>query len=296
MTETLVSTGSPRPDESLKINKSAEAIRAQYKTSSSARTTNFIIYGGTGSGKTSLLRSCRTPVLLDSFDPGGGSVLEGPVPWSPYDSCIDNGKILVDTRFEGDDPAKPTKFELWDKVYQERKRDKFFDLLGTYALDLTSFSQAVMNYVINKYGRSGNTCVVKDGKPVFNGVPQQQDYLPQMVYIEAVIQSILSYDCDVVLIGHDSMVKDDVTGMVMKDLMITGKLTRRIPLLFSEMYHAEVRSSATGNSYELLTTKTGTYQAKTRMGKGGELAIREPGDIKAMLKKCNRNFEDKPAI
>lgn len=280
------------------ITKTAEELRKMYSTSASKESTNFIIYGGAGAGKTSLLRSCRTPVLLHSFDPGGGSVLETPVPWSPYTACIESGDILVDSRFEGEDPKNPSRFELWDKVYHQLKREKFFDSLGTYAIDLTTFSQCIMNFILKQEGRSGSTGLIvgKGNKQVYAGVPHQNDWLPQMMYIENTLRDILSYSCDVVLLGHDASVKDEITGQVQKDLMITGKLVRRVPLLFNEMYHAEVITSSTGPQYKLLTTKTGTYQAKTRMGAAGQLEVRETADIKSMLKKCGRNAEDKPKL
>lgn len=286
--------------KTIRISTTASDLRKMYVSSSSATSNNFIIYGGTGSGKTSLLRSCRTPVLLHSFDPGGGSVLQSKVPWSPYDSCIDNGKILVDSRFEGEDPANPSRFELWDKVYHQLKREDFFNSLGTYALDLTTFSQCIMYYILKKEGRAGTGMIMKgegkDAKMVYAGVPHQNDWMPQMMYIENSIRDLLSYSCDVILLGHDAAIKDEITGGIQKDLMVTGKLTRRIPLLFNEMYHSETVSSAAGTSYKLLTQKTGTYQAKTRIGCAGQLAIRENADIKAILKKCGRVWEDKPNI
>jgi hypothetical protein len=239
----------------------------------------------------------RTPILVHSFDPGGCAVLEGQVPWSPYDTCIDNGKILVDTRFEGEDPAEPTKFELWDKVYHQLRRDKFFDLLGTFVIDsLTTFSQCIMYYILKKEGRAGSAQITKEGKKIYSGIPHQNDWMPQMMYIENAIRDMLSFSCDLVLLAHDSAVKDEITGKVMKDINVTGKLTRRLPLLFSEMYHTETIESSAGIQYKLLTRKDGTYQAKTRMGKGGELELRENADIKVLLKKCNRNYQDKPNL
>jgi len=283
--------------ENLKIQKTAEDLRSMYSSSTGSETTNFIIYGGSGSGKTSLLRSARTPILVHSFDPGGCDVLEGKVPWSPYDTSIDNGKVLVDNRFEHEDPANPTAFELWDKVYHQLKRDKVFDSLGTFVIDsLTTFSQCVMYYILKKEGRSGSKAVANGQKVSYQGVPFQQDYLPQMMFIENTLRDILSNSCDVILTAHDAAVKDEITGRVQKDIMVTGKLVRRLPLLFSEIYHTESIEAGTSTSYKLLTRKTGTYQAKTRMGKGGELELREDANLKAMLKKCGRNYHDKPNL
>jgi ABC-type phosphate transport system ATPase subunit len=39
------------------------------------QTLNALICGDSGSGKTSLLRTCRRPILVHSFDPGGNKGL-----------------------------------------------------------------------------------------------------------------------------------------------------------------------------------------------------------------------------
>ena len=109
-------------EENIVIDKTAQEIHEMYQKSASANSTNFLIYGGGGTAKTSLLRTCRTPVLVHSFDPGGCSVLEGQSPfYKDYDTCIDNGKILVDSRFEKEDPKNPRAFEEWDREYHRLK-------------------------------------------------------------------------------------------------------------------------------------------------------------------------------
>jgi hypothetical protein len=69
---------------------------------------NALIYGSMGSGKTNITRTCRGPVLIHSFDPGGTKTVRDE---------IEKGKIYADTRFEIEDPFKPTAFVLWDKTY-----------------------------------------------------------------------------------------------------------------------------------------------------------------------------------
>ncbi len=265
----------------INIQKAAKNLRDMYKTSTS---NNFLIYGGTGAGKTTLIRTARTPILVHSFDPDGTRALEGKINTIPYDTNIDNGKIMVDTRFEHEDPLKPTVFKLWLKEMEKLKAMKMFDHLGTFVLDsLTTFGSSILNSVMADDSRAGAT-------------PQQNDWLPQMVRIENSIRQILSLPCDFILIAHDAKVKDEISGKLQTDLLVTGKLTRRIPTLFSEQYHAEAIEKASGVERVLLTAKTGSYYAKTGMGKNGELATREPADIKAMLRKCGRTADDKPNL
>jgi len=278
----------------LDLKVEAQKLRTMYNEDPRRDTFNAVIYGGLGTGKTSLLRTCRKPVLVHSFDPGGTTVLQ---------EEIDNGSILADIRFEIEDPTRPTAAKLWDGEYDRLKRLGFFNHLGTYALDsVTTWAQCVMYDILKQQGRSGrvklNAKIVKDGKTrtTYVGVPQENDWMPQMIVMENAIRDMLSLPCDVILIGHDDVVKDNVTGKMESSLMITGKLKKRVPLLFQEIYYATTKETSAGTIYQLLTQRTGSYQARTRLGKGGELDKYEAPDIKGILRKVGMSTDDKPAL
>ena len=110
------------------------------------------------------------------------------------------------------------------------------------------------------------------------------------------MRDMASLPCDCILTGHDDMDKDEVSGKMFVHLMITGKLQKRIPLLFDEIYHTDTVETSKGLGYRFLTRKTGLYQARTRLGKGGELDLYEPQDYKAILKKVGMSTEDKPSL
>jgi hypothetical protein len=258
-----------------RVKRELLARKKSYEEDSRNESFNALIYGGLGSGKTAVLRTCRKPLLVHSFDPGGCKTLK---------DYIDAGDVIADTRFEVEDPKKPSVFKLWDTEYARLKQMKFFDHIGTFALDsLTTFAQAALNAVMHKAGRAG-------------GTPQQNDWFPQMCLIENAIKDFLSLPCDIILTGHDAMTKDEVTGKVMKDVMITGKLVRRLPLLFDEIYYASTKETSKGSSYSLLTQKTSTYQARTRIGRFGKFEQYEEPDIKKLLKKAGYSTDDKPKL
>ena len=87
-----------------------------------------------------------------------------------------------------------------------------------------------------------------------------------------------------------------VTGKIFKDLMITGKLVRRIPLLFDEIYFATTKQTSKGTDYFFATKATSTYQARTRLGAGGQLEEMEAPDFKSILRKVGLSAEDKPNL
>ena len=259
-------------DERLDVKAEAEKLKQMYEDDPRSKSFNAIIYGGLGTGKTSLLKTCRRPVHVDSFDPGGTKVLE------------DEKDILVDTRFEVEDPFYPKAIKLWDEEYHRRKRMNYFSYLGTYAIDsATTWMQTAMYEVLKKAGRAG-------------GTPFQQDWLPQMTMLENAMRDMASLPCDCILICHDDYDKDDATGRMFIGIMVTGKLKRRIPLLFDEIYCAMTKETSKGIEYQLLTRPTGLYQARTRLGKGGELDTYEKPDIKNILRKVGMNTDDRPSL
>ena len=259
----------------LDIKAEATKLREMYNNDPTTQTFNAVVYGGLGTGKTSLLRTARKPVLVHSFDPGGTKVLRDE---------IANGSILVDSRFEQEDPRQPKAFKLFDDEYHRLRRDGFFEHIGTYVIDsVTTWAQTAMNAVMKKAGRAG-------------GTPQQNDWLPQMMMLENAMRDFVSLPCDCILIGHDDVTKDEATGKMYVGLMITGKLSRRVPLLFDEIYCAQTKETSKGIEYSLLTRASGTYQARSRLGKGGELDTYEKPDIKAILRKVGFDDSDKPAI
>jgi len=272
--------------DKMEIKMEAEKLKKLYDNDPRSSSFNAIIYGGTGSGKTSLLRTCRLPLHVDSFDPGGSKVLQGEAILNgvTYPDEMSRGNIVVDSRFEVEEPAKPAAAKLWDEEFHRRKKMGYFDHIGTYVIDsMTTWAQDIMYEIIKKAGRGG-------------GQPFQNDWLPQMTVIENALRDIISLPCDCILLGHDNADKDEATGKMFISLMITGKLVRRVPLLFDEMYVAMTKETSKGIEYQLLTQKTGLYQARSRLANRGQLETYEVPDIKNILKKTGWNTDDKPSL
>ncbi|TET81251.1 hypothetical protein E3J38_04230 [candidate division TA06 bacterium] len=261
----------------LEIKKEAEKIQQMYRDDPRSETFNAIPYGPIGTGKTTMLGTARRPLHVDSFDPGGTKVLldkEGNYP----------PEVYCDTRWEVENPFQPRVIREWDEVFHHRKRIGYYDRLGTYAIDsATTWAQDIMYEVMKKAGRAG-------------GVPFQQDWLPQMTIIENAMREMVSLPCDCVLICHDDSDKDESTGRMFVGIMITGKLKRRIPLIFDEIYYVHTKETSKGIEYQLLTRPTGLFQARTRLGKGGGLDTYEKPDFKHILRKVGLPTEDRPPL
>jgi len=262
-------TNLPEPTKILQSSKEIELIKKNYRVDTRNRT---FIYGVSGSGKTYSLRTARRPIHVDSFDPDG---------LISVDDCIEQGWLYGDTRFEDENPRKPTAWKLYDREIHRRYREGYFNNIATYATDFTSMASAALNEVLALSNRNG-------------GVPQQNDWYPQMVMLENAVRFMMSFPCDVVLLAHTDTRKDEVTGKCTYFPMMTGKLTVRIPLQFSEIYVAVTKETADGLVYRWLTQAAGNYTARTRLGKGGIFSKYEPCDFKSLLKKAGKSTEDKP--
>ena len=256
----------------LDIKKELSDLQQMYKDNPRTNRFSALIYGPMGTGKTNCARTCRGPVLIHSFDPGGTTTVRDEVA---------KGNIFVDNSFEVEDPMNPTAFANWDKTYHRLKQGGMFEKIGTYIIDSgTTWSSAAMNVTLKKAGRPG-------------GTPQQNDYLPTMVLLENAIKDITSLPCDVILLCHEDTDKDEASGKLFVGPLFIGKLKYRIPILFDEIYYATTKETSAGVNYFFLTRATGLYKARTRLGKGELFETYEKQDIKSLLKKAGYNTDDK---
>ncbi len=253
-----------------------------------------LVCGGTGSGKTFLLRTARFPVHIDSFDPGGTKCLR---PW------IESGDVIADTRWENEDPYNPSVFKEWMRATDIRIQQGYFNIFGTYALDsLTTFGDSAMNFqLVDPLKKDGShEKVSRAGEP-----PQyRKDYTPQKVHIVNRVKKLMTLPCDFFLMAHLNAV-EEVTGTTrMGDpikktiyrLLVTGQAVVTVPLQFDELYVILGKETSSGIDRELLIDAQGKYTARSRLKSKGFLGIKEPPDVKALLKKVGLSCEDKARL
>lgn len=259
--------------DQLDIQKELAAIKTMYDDSPKLSSFRALVAGGTGSGKTTSLRTARKPVLIHSMDPDGTVSIR---------DDIAKGGIYVDTRFETDDARDPKTWEAWEREYFRLKRGGIFNSLGTFAIDsATTWSSIAMNVTLKKKGRPA-------------GTPQQDDYLPTMILLENAIKDMVSLPCDIILIAHEDTDKDEVSGRMFAYPMFIGKLKQRIPLLFSEVYFATTKESSKGTEYSFLTQATGMYKARTRLGSNKRFEMYEKPDFMYLRQKAGLSGDHLP--
>ena len=269
-------------------------VKEYYSNDPLQKRFSALITGGTGSGKTFLLRTARMPVHIDSFDPGGTKCLK---------TWIDKGDIVADTRWENEDPYNPTVFKKWMEETDKRIQFRYFDMFGTYALDsLTTFGDAAMNFQLvdplKKDGSHEKTS--RAGEP-----PQyRKDYTPQKVHVVNRIKKLMTLPCDFFLMAHLNTIEEVMSftkqGEAIKKtiyrVLVTGQAVVTVPLQFDELYVLLGKETSTGVHRELLIDAQGKYVARSRLKREGKLGVHEEADVRKLLQKIGLRWEDKPKL
>jgi len=259
-------------------------VKEYYNSDRLQKRFSALVTGESGSGKTFLASTCRFPVHIDSFDPGGTKGLR---------KWIERGDVIADTQWEAEDPYAPSKFGEWMRTIDIRMEVGYFDLFGTYILDsATTWGDAVMNYQLASVDKAGDA-------PKWN-----RDYTPQKTKMINYIKKLMNLPCDFILTGHLRAI-EEVLGQTKEGsdikrvkyrFLTTGQATITIPLQFDEIYVLIGDETSSGLVRKMLINAQGTYIARSRLKGDGVLNDTETPDIRKLLKKIGMTWEDLPKL
>ena len=259
----------------LDIKGELSRVHELYKNDSSFETFNALLYGKCGSGKTTILATCRKPVLIHCFDPHGTLSIRsllGPEKGIFVENFVHTG--------EGPDET----FKKWQERMKELDRDKRFEALGTFAIDsFTTWCQSLIQNVLQTAGTKRN-------RP---DIPAMADYQIIGVMVRDRIKRCTTLPCDFVLTAHIASERDEITGGIENTLAAIPSLREQLPLLFDEVYVLRTKVSSAGTQYFLQTQNDGIYLAKTRLGANSKFQKEEPQNMKELLKKAGLSVSDK---
>lgn len=269
--------------ESLDARLEAERLQKLYYDDARQQSVNILLLGEKGHGKTSLLRTARRPIHIDSFDPGGTIVLR---------DLIACGDVVPDTRYENENPLSPRQYSQWSFETNKRIENDYFSRFGTYCLDsATSWGDCILYWVQNTINASDRHA---------GETPRwQTDYRPVRTQMENWMRKLLALPCDFILTGHftgeyQSLLKEERLIRYVFDSI--GAAKTKIPTFFSEVWIIQATEKSGGNEYKVLTQHDGLYRASTRLGAGGKFNKWEEPNIKALLRKAGWPSGDKPKL
>lgn len=201
---------------------------------------SVLLIGDPGSGKSHFIAAMPKPLLVLNFD-GKAAITYSRAP---------GAKDIDIMQF---DPTDPEAVLDLDNTLDELVASTLGDY-ATVALDsLTTYGQAEMRRAVYVNSTGG-----KGGTRIGNVVPNQTDYLLQMVRIELVLQRLISLPCHVAVASHEATIVDKNGGFIATVAHVSGKntLAKHLPAKFSESYHTE--------QIEDTETKSTTYRIRCR--------------------------------
>jgi hypothetical protein len=217
----------------------------------------YLFYGEAGAGKTVLATSFPGPMYVFDFDGKISSAakfyenqketLEG----IEFDNYTQQGsKDLPYQRFV-------TKFNELGNL----PSDKF--PYATVVLDsITSFGEALMKDEMRQ-NASSNRSSMNQNKVL---VPNMKDYQISINAMKSNLMALLSLPCNVVIIGHVSTDKDELTGAISKQVSIWGKeLPGWIPKMVEECYHCYAEEDKGKTKYYAQTRQGKRYVARSQL-------------------------------
>lgn len=264
------------PDFS-KIAERALKAREAYQAKGRTNKANVLLYGDFGTGKTTMIGTAPKPIWIHSFDPGGTTT-------ASLQPLIESGDVIV-SDFSGDSYRQPNKFRDWEREYDTMVKEGAFHHVGTFALDsITKWADACMHEIVKKGGMKND------------GIPQQRDYLIQQMVAVDFLEKFCDLPCNVIVTGHIGLDKDEVTGKLETGLLLAGKLSGKVPLVFDEKWLTRTEGK-NDLRYVVQTRNDGYYKAETRMGGGTFEQFEEP-NFAALLRKAGREnaAADKPSF
>lgn len=259
----------------LDIQKKFAELREIYAANARRNALRALVFGLYGTGKTTILRTARKPVLLALFDQGGEKVLR---------PQIESGEVIV-LDYSDDNPKNPTAYARWEKDFQNMCSNSMFDHIGTYAIDsFTTWFDALSNQIIKKKNRT-------------NGIFEIQDWQVAKNIVIEMMKLIGKQACDFVLTAHMVHDRDEVTGEIISDLNAFKSLRPLLPILFDEKWITETKKVGPDKyNYQICLESAGRYKASSRLISLSNGAIKStmPPDIKNILTLAGFDAGDKP--
>ena len=191
---------------------------------------NILIYGKSGTGKTSFACCFPKPFVFD-FDKGMLSQRGRDVEYETYKGA--------------------TAYQDFEVSFKEMERECKYE---TIVLDSVTTMQ---EYLLDKI-------LLVNKRPM----PTLNEWNTLIAELKDLFMRLTKMGKHLVVVAHEQVLQDDITGeMLVRPLIVGKKLPEMLPLWFDEVYRAQVsRTKDSVPSYDILTASDIKYTAKTRLG------------------------------
>lgn len=213
----------------------------------------ILLFGESGVGKTCFASGFPGPTHYYDFDLKVGSVssFTKEIDHITYDQYpLDKNNLgAAGTKFNDDMGKLKSLAAMGEFPYK------------TIVIDsMTTMSDRIMEYLMKSNPGIKRT-LTKGGQ-----APALQDYGVFRIFMKQFIAEILSFPCNVIMTAHIEIVKDEMTGALLRVPMLTGKLSKELPIYFEEVYYASVEGEGTSRKHVLQTQSDRKFNCRTQRG------------------------------
>lgn len=244
-------------------------LAATMQAAQQNKKSHWLLYGDSGSGKSTSAATFPTPQLVLSFDPYGkeqpykqrhltsGRRLETVVNAAgvpiEYVVTAEDAVVCQIEHYIDEDPRKPSAYSKFMTRMDTFKAefDSWKD--GTIILDSVTF----MELAARKWAQYALNPTTKEPRQWF---ASSTDMLEEMLMLR-----FGSLKMHVVVVAHVDEDKDEVNGEIVRHPSAPGRMRKRSPAGFSELYHQYVQRDDKGNRVHLWQTRNdGRWNCSTQ--------------------------------
>lgn len=235
----MQATGGTAPTKEPVVRKSAKDVTINTEH------VKIFLTGDYGTGKSIFASTCPTPGFVFDADDTMQSYREKDFDYETL-------------------PLTATGWVAFEKTVREVKADVLAKKYATVVVDsTTSLTDMAMERALQL-----DPSRTPEGGPVWN-----KHFMMVRNLMEGKLRQIVSWPCNIVIIAHLYIEKDEKTGAIIGiEPLLTGQLSQMIPGYFGEVYCAFTRQIASKTAgqpprtvYYLRTVPRGHYKARSRL-------------------------------
>lgn len=223
---------------------------------SELKTTNLykvLLYGDAGVGKTCFAAGFPGPTLYFDFD----NKISSAARFFAKDASRLEG---IEVATLGDAKISPMEAFLMQCADLEKQMKSGQYKYKTVVLDsITTFSKAMLDHIIK------TNPGIKRVRSAGDEQPCQQDYGILKRAFETVIPGLLKLDMNVIMLGHITTDKDELTGEMIRGVMMDGSFSQKLPIYFEEVWRAYVEEKNGVRQYLAQTQSDGRYKCRSQI-------------------------------
>lgn len=224
---------------------------------SEMKNTNLIkllFYGPPGVGKTVFACSFPGKSLVFDFDKKISSAARF---YSKDQAKLDSIEVVDMKNGLTGDPMDVMMKEIQVLASYQQKGE--YPIQNLIVDSITTFSAAVLAHIVR------TNPGIKRVETRQGMQPGMQDYGILKREFTRLIPGLLSLDLNVIMLAHESIDKDELTGEIIRGVTMDGSFAQQLPIYFEEVWRAYVKEDKGVCSYWAQTQTDGKYKCRSQI-------------------------------